>query len=150
MVRDVHQSRALAPPPSRCFAKVHAGVAAPPEDSFVDFFVPEEVVLARVRVFDPGDEAWRGDVVEDGGGAVGELEGEVGLEGEWGDVVCDVLAVVVEEVGVHAGVHGWEVGMDECFWVYAWWGAGGAVNGGVEGVVWACWRTGRACCAVAN
>jgi len=96
----------LAPPPSRRFAKVHAGVATPPEDSLVDFLVPGKVVLARVRVFDPGDEAWGCDVVEDGGGAVGELEGEVGLEGEWSDVVGGVLAVVVEEVGVGARVHG--------------------------------------------
>lgn len=135
MVRDVHEAGALAPSPTGALVKVHAGVAAAPHDAFVDLFVPGEVVVARVRVFDPGDEAWGDDVVEDWGAAVGELEGEVGLEGEGSDVVCNVLTVVVEEVGVEAWVHGWDVGMDEGLWVYAWWGPDGAVDGGVKGIV---------------
>lgn len=45
---------------------------------------------------------------------LGELEGEVGLEGKWGNVVGGIkFAMVVEKVGVDAGVHGWEVGVDE-------------------------------------
>ena len=109
MVRDVDEAGALAPSPAGALVKVHAGVAAAPHGPFVDLFVPGEVVVPRERVFDPGDEAWGDDVVEDGGAAVGELEGEVGLQGEWGDVVRNVLAVVVEEVGVEAWVHGWDV-----------------------------------------
>ena len=109
MVRDVHQTGALAPSPAGGLAKVHAGVAPAPHDTFVDLFVPWEVVLARERVFDPGDEAWGDDVVEYWSAAVGELEGEVGLEGEGSNVVRNVLAVVVKEVGVVAWVHGGEV-----------------------------------------
>jgi hypothetical protein len=82
--------------------------------------------------------------VEDGGGSVGELEGEVGLEGKWGDVVGSILAMVVGKVGVH----GW-AGVDESFWVYAWCGRT-EQSMGVSRERYGRWRTRWTCCTVAD
>ena len=68
--------------------------------------------MARERAFSSGDEAGGNGVVEGWSALSGKLEGEVGLEEEWGDVVRNVLAVVAEEAGwMHESMAG------RCEWV---------------------------------
>ena len=68
--------------------------------------------MAQERAFNSVAETGGNGVVEGWSALSGKLEGEVGLEEEWGDVVRNVLAVVVEEAGrMHESMAG------RCEWV---------------------------------
>ena len=101
-MRPFDEADALGTSPARVFGVPYPCGGSPPGQTFLGPVVEVQLLIVGV-VIDPVE--CESDVVVHGGGAVGEL-GDHDLAGYRAFVVGDELAVVVEEGGVIAGVHG--------------------------------------------